>query len=358
MAPSPTPSATPLPDRDADGIADSQDNCPDVANADQLDSDGDGLGDVCDPAPTITLKAAALDFDGDRVGDLATVRRESGGFIFEWTSSQSSLRTEIEVGAARGSVVAADLDGNGKNDLIHLTKGPRGSYVWRVFADSLPGTARSITFGSNDGQAIVGCNLMGDDGADLAIVEGSTLVVRTLASGRAARSRLSLLPGGKLFGCADVDGNGIDELLISLSVSRVQRVRGFAVGEYLVAVNRSGSRIATFRVAKIREAFGLDVDGDGRDEVGVVQRGANRSNIVSLFRRGALVPFQTFPAPPYRVLTPFGASDGALNNEQFLWSLAGGVTSIFTLSPADGSSTPFAEDARPVTLMRDVNIVR
>ena len=25
-----------------------EDNCPDVSNADQADSDGDGIGDVCD----------------------------------------------------------------------------------------------------------------------------------------------------------------------------------------------------------------------------------------------------------------------------------------------------------------------
>ena len=35
-------------DSDSDGIIDSNDNCPDKANSDQKDSDGDGIGDVCD----------------------------------------------------------------------------------------------------------------------------------------------------------------------------------------------------------------------------------------------------------------------------------------------------------------------
>jgi len=45
-------------DTDADGVADGADNCPLVANADQLDTDGDGLGNACDP-----------DDDGDGILD-------------------------------------------------------------------------------------------------------------------------------------------------------------------------------------------------------------------------------------------------------------------------------------------------
>ncbi len=35
-------------DTDGDGVIDLADNCVDIANADQSDIDGDGLGDVCD----------------------------------------------------------------------------------------------------------------------------------------------------------------------------------------------------------------------------------------------------------------------------------------------------------------------
>lgn len=39
------------PDSDRDGVSDEKDNCPAVPNIDQRDSDGDGLGDLCDSEP-------------------------------------------------------------------------------------------------------------------------------------------------------------------------------------------------------------------------------------------------------------------------------------------------------------------
>jgi hypothetical protein len=50
----------PVADGDSDGVADAADNCPTVANPDQTDSNGNGLGDACDGvSPT--------DTDGDGV---------------------------------------------------------------------------------------------------------------------------------------------------------------------------------------------------------------------------------------------------------------------------------------------------
>ncbi len=68
-------------DTDADGVLDHEDNCPAVANPDQADTDGDGLGDACDAdddgdgvrdvldnCPTVANPGQA-DSDGDGMGD-------------------------------------------------------------------------------------------------------------------------------------------------------------------------------------------------------------------------------------------------------------------------------------------------
>ena len=45
----PSPERDGNPDSDGDGVADAEDNCPEVANADQADGDSRGWGDACDP---------------------------------------------------------------------------------------------------------------------------------------------------------------------------------------------------------------------------------------------------------------------------------------------------------------------
>lgn len=66
-------------DNDNDGIGDVCDNCPYVSNLDQMDEDGDGVGDACDNCPLVSnprtncqslpFYCPQLDSDGDGIGD-------------------------------------------------------------------------------------------------------------------------------------------------------------------------------------------------------------------------------------------------------------------------------------------------
>src|SRR5262249_4380447 len=73
-------------DTDGDGVDDARDNCPTVANPDQRDTDGDGIGDACDKdidddgvlnqqdnCPSVANHDQGDD-DGDGVGDACDPR--------------------------------------------------------------------------------------------------------------------------------------------------------------------------------------------------------------------------------------------------------------------------------------------
>ncbi|MGQ9589817.1 MAG: lamin tail domain-containing protein [Planctomycetota bacterium] len=65
------------PDRDADGVLDFEDNCPDVPNAGQADGDGDRVGDACDNCPAIPNPYQG-DEDEDGIGDACDPDTPSG----------------------------------------------------------------------------------------------------------------------------------------------------------------------------------------------------------------------------------------------------------------------------------------
>lgn len=85
----------PMIDSDGDEIYDQNDNCPAISNVDQLDTDGDSLGDACDDdldgdsvpndedvCPLIRDRNQA-DTDGDGIGDLCDTDVDGDGIVNE-----------------------------------------------------------------------------------------------------------------------------------------------------------------------------------------------------------------------------------------------------------------------------------
>ena len=108
-------------DTDQDGITDDLDNCPEAANADQLDTDNDGSGDVCDTdddgdGVSDTEDAFPLDAtewadaDGDGIGNNADTDNTSKGIAYLMTTPTSVNRTFVHI--VNSSDVAQEFRGN------------------------------------------------------------------------------------------------------------------------------------------------------------------------------------------------------------------------------------------------------
>ena len=106
-----------LADCDSDTISDDLDNCPAEPNANQQDTDGDMIGDACDPTAdndadgvvdgedNCPMQANALqeDFDGDLIGD-----------VCDADDDNDDVPDEEE--AAARCILDADCDDDGTND--------------------------------------------------------------------------------------------------------------------------------------------------------------------------------------------------------------------------------------------------
>ena len=124
-------------DSDGDGFVNAVDNCPDVRNPNQLDTDKDGYGDLCDPGDPIPLAVRLTSpRDGIRIAAAGSMRLAAaitapaphvGGVRFVVTDVASAATwdlatkdrrpyqftwTDIAPGTYRISAVAWDRDGN------------------------------------------------------------------------------------------------------------------------------------------------------------------------------------------------------------------------------------------------------
>jgi hypothetical protein len=158
-----TPAVT---DSDGDGVADDVDNCPNAANADQSDADGDGLGNVCDSnafAPVVgTAAADANGNEGDTLSTSGSFTDGDGfGTLTISKSSGAGTVTDNEDGTWSWSLATTD-DGTGTvgvsaDDGEHTAV--TDSFDWTA-ADVVPALS-ALTLTGNTGTACLAGNSVG-----------------------------------------------------------------------------------------------------------------------------------------------------------------------------------------------------
>lgn len=124
MVPSAAPDFAAVVDPDNDGVYQSTDNCPTVANTHQVDADTDGLGDACDNCAFVHTDDQE-DFDADGVGDVCDTDLDGDGVKNNPPADNCPLTANVDQAdtdqdgtgdACDVPNVLADLDGDGLPD--------------------------------------------------------------------------------------------------------------------------------------------------------------------------------------------------------------------------------------------------
>lgn len=141
-------------DSDSDGVADGSDNCPSTANADQLDTDGDGLGNACDTDDdgdgvldgsdncSLVANASQTNTDGQGLGDACSVNSDGDNFWDDVDNCDNDVNND-----------QADADGDGIGDVCDLGAADVDSDGIADASDNCPNLANADQLDS-DGDGI------------------------------------------------------------------------------------------------------------------------------------------------------------------------------------------------------------
>ncbi len=147
-------------DDDDDGAGNSGDNCPMIANADQADADGDGIGDVCDVGGTweftVTVSAASgacQDETGRvRVDQISVEQTGTDIVLTGWVNNPNNMLTGTLIGTAFEFSGDVAEDGGTTHSEYTTTINPSdspltltGTEVWNWNAGACPNGEANVT---------------------------------------------------------------------------------------------------------------------------------------------------------------------------------------------------------------------
>ena len=186
---------------------------------------------------------AVLDFDADGLTDVTghSVRGNRIVFRAVLSSSQRVISESVE-----GWFPApADYDGDGAWDYGGVGVS-NGALRWSITLSG-SGATRGVSFGTSGDIVLAGCRF-GDDGhSTLAVMRGRHIRFRTLHGSSRGAFSVEASDLRQVIGCGDVDGDGVDELILSNRETRkVDRV---------TAVTRVGTRREVSNVSKFINGF-------------------------------------------------------------------------------------------------------
>ncbi len=265
------------------------------------------------PITLVIRGGAVLDFDGDGLTDITGHRMTK-----DWVVSRSLLTgtdTPRSIRVPGRYPASADYDGDGIWDygavgVIH------GGLRWSA---RLSGSRsfESLLFGRSGDTVIVGCRF-GDSGEyALTVLRGRRLSFRTWSGRTRGTLYVDASDLRKVVGCGDVDGDGIDEFIISNRDTRTI--------DRITAVDRTGKRRLVTNLAKFAHGFVARGESDEIPILGAI-RGAGRDAKSSELRalRGAFeFPLLLLPSSLDVSSGTFGRNDASSVTTGITWQKRG-----------------------------------
>lgn len=295
---------TPAADGDGDGVADTQDNCKMVSNADQSDKDGDGLGDACDNCPD-AANADQADKDGDGVGDAcdncadqantdqANADGDALGDVCDncaGAANDDQLDTDADgAGDACDNCVPvsnpdqSDLDGDGVGDICDscIPGGPdkdKVNYATSLFSIDLDNPDPTVDFtdlekGDFDNDGV-------EDFIVLDNAEFRLQVYRSAPDAPTPDKRftkyMTVLPGigAQEMAVIDVNKDNFPDVITANQLD-LTLIYNEKQEDKRAFIESNKVRLETARAGKPLDLLVGDYDGDGNDDLAVLSAGPN-----------------------------------------------------------------------------------
>ncbi len=195
-------SSGPDGDSDSDGVINSIDNCPVVANSGQEDGDGDGTGDVCDNC-ALTANPDQADNDGDSLGNACDDDDDNDGVLdgvdncpFTANPGQEDADSNGTGDACEGGGGSMDSDSDGLLDGADNCPYTANPDQADTDGDGIGDACDLTPNGDTDGDGV-------DDATDNCPADSNPDQVDT--DGDGTGDACDTTPGG------DSDGDGVDD---------------------------------------------------------------------------------------------------------------------------------------------------